>query len=186
MACPYALLGVPYEVEPDTLRLAYRRLAFAVHPDRNPNDPQAAEKFRAVADAYAHILRAIGQRPPPDTRRRKKPRRKPTPPPPPPRTPTEPIPPDLPVYWAGRCVGDFVQGVLAGFSDGPWGPFDAHVFFVKADDGRVWAVNLTLDLEPKLREVEPGWWVRVELSFIREHSRRGVPTKVFRVSACPV
>jgi DnaJ-class molecular chaperone len=45
------------KVEPDAsahqIKEAYRRLAFEYHPDRNTNDPQAAEKMKAINEAYA-------------------------------------------------------------------------------------------------------------------------------------
>ncbi len=45
------------EVTPDAsehqIKEAYRRLAFEYHPDRNSDDPQAAEKMKAINEAYA-------------------------------------------------------------------------------------------------------------------------------------
>ena len=49
----YADLGVPPAASLDEIKAAYRRLAMAHHPDRNPNDAQAAARFRVVAEAYA-------------------------------------------------------------------------------------------------------------------------------------
>lgn len=48
----YAVLGVRRSVGRRDLRLAYCRLALQFHPDRNPGDRTAEEKFRAVAAAY--------------------------------------------------------------------------------------------------------------------------------------
>ena len=48
----YQTLGVSRDVGQDTLKKVYHKLAFEFHPDRNPNNPQAAEKFRELADAY--------------------------------------------------------------------------------------------------------------------------------------
>lgn len=49
---PYVALGVAREASPAAIRAAYRRLAMECHPDRNPGDDGAAERFRAAAAAY--------------------------------------------------------------------------------------------------------------------------------------
>jgi len=49
----YEILGVSRDVESAGLKSAYRRLALQYHPDRNPNDPEAAEKFKEASEAYA-------------------------------------------------------------------------------------------------------------------------------------
>lgn len=48
---PHHVLGVPESAGPDELRRAYRRRAFALHPDRN-GGPDAHEAFLAVRAAY--------------------------------------------------------------------------------------------------------------------------------------
>lgn len=48
----YETLGVRRDAGPDGLKKAYRRLALEHHPDKNQGDPLAAEKFRAVTEAY--------------------------------------------------------------------------------------------------------------------------------------
>lgn len=48
----YAILGVSRNADREELKKAYRKLAVQFHPDRNPNDPQAGERFRDVAEAY--------------------------------------------------------------------------------------------------------------------------------------
>jgi molecular chaperone DnaJ len=49
----YETLGVSRDAENGTLKSAYRKLALQYHPDRNPNDPQAAERFKEASEAYA-------------------------------------------------------------------------------------------------------------------------------------
>jgi DnaJ-class molecular chaperone len=49
---PYAILGVKREATQDEIRSAYRGLAKKLHPDLNPGDKQAEEKFKQVAAAY--------------------------------------------------------------------------------------------------------------------------------------
>ncbi len=48
----YAILGVPNNAPPKDVTKAYRKLARELHPDRNPNDPSAEERFKAVSAAY--------------------------------------------------------------------------------------------------------------------------------------
>ena len=49
---PYAVLGVKRDATPDDIRKAYRQLAKKLHPDLNPGDKAAEEKFKQVAAAY--------------------------------------------------------------------------------------------------------------------------------------
>jgi DnaJ-class molecular chaperone len=51
-ADPYAILGVKREASQDEIRSAYRQLAKKLHPDLNPGDKAAEEKFKEVAAAY--------------------------------------------------------------------------------------------------------------------------------------
>jgi molecular chaperone DnaJ len=48
----YQVLGVPETATKDDVKKAYRRLAKQFHPDANKNDPQAAERFKEVGEAY--------------------------------------------------------------------------------------------------------------------------------------
>lgn len=49
----YQVLGVSREASADEIRKAYKRLSKKYHPDSNPNDKSAAEKFKEVQEAYA-------------------------------------------------------------------------------------------------------------------------------------
>ncbi len=49
----YEILGVPRDADAPALKSAYRKLALQYHPDRNPDNPQAAERFREASEAYA-------------------------------------------------------------------------------------------------------------------------------------
>lgn len=48
----YEILGVDRDVGPDEIKKAFRRLARETHPDANPDDPHAEERFRQIAEAY--------------------------------------------------------------------------------------------------------------------------------------
>ncbi len=48
----YNILGVSEQAEEEQIKQAYRRLAKKYHPDLNPNDSEAEEKFKNVVEAY--------------------------------------------------------------------------------------------------------------------------------------
>ena len=52
MADPYSLLGVSRDASAKDIKSAYRKLAKELHPDRNKDNPQAAERFSRVTQAY--------------------------------------------------------------------------------------------------------------------------------------
>ena len=49
----YQLLGVSESASADDIKKSYRKLAKKYHPDANPNDPQAAERFKEIGEAYS-------------------------------------------------------------------------------------------------------------------------------------
>ncbi len=52
MADPYQTLGVPRNADDAAIKKAYRKLAKELHPDRNTDNPKAAERFSSVTAAY--------------------------------------------------------------------------------------------------------------------------------------
>jgi molecular chaperone DnaJ len=57
----YEVLGVKREASEEEVKKAYRKLAMQYHPDRNPGDHTAEERFKEVAEAY-EVLRDSGKR----------------------------------------------------------------------------------------------------------------------------
>jgi DnaJ-class molecular chaperone len=49
----YEILGVARDADADTIRNAYRKLARQYHPDVNPDDAAAEERFKEISQAYA-------------------------------------------------------------------------------------------------------------------------------------
>ena len=48
----YAVLGVSLTATPEDIKQAYRKLAMRFHPDRNPENPDAEERFQGIKEAY--------------------------------------------------------------------------------------------------------------------------------------
>lgn len=48
----YKILGISKDADENAIKKAYRRLAIIHHPDKNPNDEEAAERFKDIGEAY--------------------------------------------------------------------------------------------------------------------------------------
>ena len=48
----YEVLGVSKSADATEIKKAYRKLALKYHPDKNPGDKEAEEKFKEAAEAY--------------------------------------------------------------------------------------------------------------------------------------
>ena len=55
----YRLLELPKSADLDEIKKAYRRLAFELHPDLNPDRPDAVQRFQAVNEAYVLLTRTL-------------------------------------------------------------------------------------------------------------------------------
>lgn len=49
----YELLGLKKDATPEEIKKAYRKMALKHHPDKNPNDEEATEKFKKINHAHA-------------------------------------------------------------------------------------------------------------------------------------
>src|SRR5688572_9999440 len=57
----YKILGVAENASGDEIKKAYRKLAKKYHPDANPNDTAAADRFKEISEAYS-VLSDDGKR----------------------------------------------------------------------------------------------------------------------------
>src|SRR3990172_4849716 len=49
----YKTLGVAKDASSDDIKKVYRKLALKYHPDKNPDNKEAEEKFKKISEAYA-------------------------------------------------------------------------------------------------------------------------------------
>src|SRR5437899_5489863 len=54
----YEVLGVGRTATDEEIKRAYRKLAVKFHPDKNPDDPHAEEKFKELGEAYDVLMDA--------------------------------------------------------------------------------------------------------------------------------
>ena len=54
----YDILGVSKSASADEIKKAYRKLAIKYHPDKNPDDKAAEDKFKEAAEAYEVLSNA--------------------------------------------------------------------------------------------------------------------------------
>ena len=55
----YKVLELPMHASREAIKQAYKKLARKYHPDKNPEDPKAKEKFQALVNAYKKLLEMV-------------------------------------------------------------------------------------------------------------------------------
>ncbi|MDF3066440.1 MAG: dnaJ [Polyangiaceae bacterium] len=65
---PYVILELPRGAPEAAIRQAFRRLALRYHPDRNPGDAEAEERFKIISAAYQRLKVAGFRAPEPSSR----------------------------------------------------------------------------------------------------------------------
>ena len=59
----YEVLGVDKSASANDIKKAYRKLAIQYHPDKNPGDKEAEEKFKEAAEAYSLAMKVLEVQP---------------------------------------------------------------------------------------------------------------------------
>jgi molecular chaperone DnaJ len=54
----YEILGIPRDASPESIKKSYRQMALKYHPDRNPGDREAEDRFKEAAEAYSVLIDA--------------------------------------------------------------------------------------------------------------------------------
>ncbi|MBD1824309.1 DnaJ domain-containing protein [Cyanobacteria bacterium FACHB-DQ100] len=67
IADSYRLLGLRTGATHEDIKAAYRKLARQLHPDMNPEDDRAKERFIRITEAYQFLLGIIAEKPPDPT-----------------------------------------------------------------------------------------------------------------------
>jgi DnaJ-class molecular chaperone len=65
---PFTVLGVPFNATKDEVTAAYRQLAKKCHPDLNPGDPEAVDRFKTLSQAYKTLILELDAQPQRDRR----------------------------------------------------------------------------------------------------------------------
>jgi curved DNA-binding protein CbpA len=52
----YDVLGVSRDASPEQIKKQYRKLSKKHHPDKNPGDAAAEERFKKISEAHAHLM----------------------------------------------------------------------------------------------------------------------------------